>query len=249
MPPPPHPSLHNTGRLAAKINWRIPLDDKGRFSPRSVIQTFKQCPNQKALLLNHDNDYLHYTDDWYILASKPDAYVVVYYRGANDAWKGYGGAVVYTRARSLPTEYVPAFEAAVSKVGLKWADFTVTDNACGPQPPPPTLAERVESAERVIVDDAAALEKTIEADAVALEKTLEADAAAIERALVADAAALANGAAALPSRVAAAAAAAEGAAEGEAREVAEFLERVEKVALEGPLMKLGRALGLVKGGM
>ena len=36
------------------------------------------------------------------MASKPDSYVVVYYKGSNDAWDGYGGAVVYTRARTLP---------------------------------------------------------------------------------------------------------------------------------------------------
>ena len=34
----------------------------------------------------------------YIIASKPDEYVFVYYRGQNDAWKGYGGATVYTRS-------------------------------------------------------------------------------------------------------------------------------------------------------
>jgi violaxanthin de-epoxidase len=38
----------------------------------------------------------------YILASKPDSYVVIYYKGTNDAWDGYGGATVYTRARQLP---------------------------------------------------------------------------------------------------------------------------------------------------
>ena len=50
-----------------------------------------------AVLWNHDNDYLHYSDDWYILASKPDEYLLIYYKGNNDAWKGYGGATVYTR--------------------------------------------------------------------------------------------------------------------------------------------------------
>jgi violaxanthin de-epoxidase len=50
-----------------------------------------------AYLRNDGNEYLNYTDDWYILASKPDEYVVIYYRGNNDAWKGYGGATVYTR--------------------------------------------------------------------------------------------------------------------------------------------------------
>ena len=48
-------------------------------------------------LRNDNNKYLNYTDDWYILAQKPDEYVVIYYRGNNDAWKGYGGATVYTR--------------------------------------------------------------------------------------------------------------------------------------------------------
>ena len=52
---------------------------------------------QPALLLNHDNDFLHYQDDWYIIAYKPNEYAFVYYKGNNDAWKGYGGAVVYTR--------------------------------------------------------------------------------------------------------------------------------------------------------
>ena len=50
-----------------------------------------------AILWNHGNEYLHYEDDWYVLASKPNEYVLVYYKGGNDAWKGYGGATVYTR--------------------------------------------------------------------------------------------------------------------------------------------------------
>ena len=50
-----------------------------------------------AYLRNDGNKYLNYTDDWYILAQKPDEYAVIYYRGNNDAWKGYGGATVYTR--------------------------------------------------------------------------------------------------------------------------------------------------------
>ncbi len=56
-----------------------------------------------AVLWNHDNDYLHYSDDWYILASKPDEYLLIYYKGNNDAWKGYGGATVYTRRASVQT--------------------------------------------------------------------------------------------------------------------------------------------------
>lgn len=79
-----------------------------------------------------------------MIASKPDEYVFVYYRGNNDAWRGYGGAVVYTRARSLPREYVPELRRAAEAAGLKWDDFTVTDNTCGPRPPrPPGLLEEV----------------------------------------------------------------------------------------------------------
>lgn len=65
-------------------------------------QMFNQDPDRPAVLYNHDNEYLHYQDDWYIIASKPDSYAVVYYKGSNDAWDGYGGAVVYTRERQLP---------------------------------------------------------------------------------------------------------------------------------------------------
>lgn len=49
-------------------------------------------------LFNHDNiEPLHYEDDWYIVTSDPDKYIFVFYHGDNDAWKGYGGATVYTR--------------------------------------------------------------------------------------------------------------------------------------------------------
>jgi hypothetical protein len=61
----------------------------------------EQDETKPAVLYNHGNEYLHYEDDWYILAQKPDEYVVVYYKGNNDAWQGYGGAVVYTRYISL----------------------------------------------------------------------------------------------------------------------------------------------------
>jgi violaxanthin de-epoxidase len=57
------------------------------------------------VLWNHDNEYLHYNDDWYILASKPDEYLLIYYKGNNDAWKGYGGATVYTRHVSAARTY------------------------------------------------------------------------------------------------------------------------------------------------
>jgi len=58
---------------------------------------------------------------------------VVYYRGQNDAWVGYGGAVLYTRTPGLSPELVPRLEAASKKAGIDFKDFTVTDNTCKPK--------------------------------------------------------------------------------------------------------------------
>ena len=66
----------------------------------------------------------------YVLAAKPEEYVLVYYRGENDAWVGYGGAVVYTRDPVFPKKYAKDMDVALQKVGLKFADFTLTDNSC-----------------------------------------------------------------------------------------------------------------------
>ena len=72
------------------------------FATKYVVQTFEQDPNEGAILYNHDNEYLHYQDDWYVLAFKEEEYVLVYYRGSNDAWDGYGGAVLYSRSKTVP---------------------------------------------------------------------------------------------------------------------------------------------------
>ena len=84
------------GRLYAKLKWRVKKPN-GQFIERSDVQTFVQDEDKKGMLLNHDNEFLHYQDDWFVLGMRPDEYVAVYYRGSNDAWDGYGGAVVYTR--------------------------------------------------------------------------------------------------------------------------------------------------------
>ena len=52
----------------------------------------------------------------YILGWKPDKYAVIYYKGNNDAWKGYGGVTVYTRAKSLPEEFIPEISKTMEKV-------------------------------------------------------------------------------------------------------------------------------------
>lgn len=82
------------GKLYGKLNWRIAEPD-GEFFTKDTVQRFVQNDKMPGLLRNGNNEYLHYEDDWYILDAQPgegdDAFVLVYYRGRNDAWDGYGG--------------------------------------------------------------------------------------------------------------------------------------------------------------
>lgn len=52
-------------RLVGNLSWRIPTPDGG-FINRSAIQRFVQDPSHPGILYNHDNEYLHYQDDWYL---------------------------------------------------------------------------------------------------------------------------------------------------------------------------------------
>ncbi|CAM6106969.1 unnamed protein product [Calypogeia fissa] len=140
--------------LTGKLTWRIATPDGGFFT-RSAVQNFVQNEGQPGQLYNHGNEFLHYQDDWYILSSKiekgSDDYVFVYYRGSNDAWDGYGGAVVYTRSKTLPQSIIPELSEAARKAGLDFTKFTTTDNTCGPEPPLfARLEKKVEDEEQVI---------------------------------------------------------------------------------------------------
>ena len=127
------------GKFFGKLNWRIEEPD-GEFFTRDAIQRFVQDPKNPAHLINHDNEYLHYEDDWYIVDYAEDnnkegvpPFAFVYYIGNNDAWRGYGGAVVYTRDAKLPESLRPRLREAAKKIH-NWdfdKDFTVTDNTCG----------------------------------------------------------------------------------------------------------------------
>lgn len=155
-----------SNKLMGNLTWRIRTPDSGFFT-RTAVQRFVQDPEQPGILYNHDNEYLHYQDDWYILSSKtenkPDDYVFVYYRGRNDAWDGYGGAVVYTRSAVLPDSIVPELERAAKSVGRDFKDFIRTDNTCGPEPP---LVERiektVEEGEKTIVREVEQIEDEVQ---------------------------------------------------------------------------------------
>lgn len=125
------------GKFFGKLNWRVEEPD-GEFFNRDAVQRFVQDPKQPGHLINHDNEYLHYEDDWYVLDYAPDndpdgtpAFALIYYRGSNDAWIGYGGAVVYTREAKLPTSLLPRLREGVKKVGFDFdRDFDITDNSC-----------------------------------------------------------------------------------------------------------------------
>ncbi|KAL3654014.1 Violaxanthin de-epoxidase, chloroplastic [Castilleja foliolosa] len=153
-------------KLVGNISWRIKTPDTGFFT-RSTVQKFVQDPKNPGILYNHDNEFLHYQDDWYILSSKienqPDDYIFIYYRGRNDAWDGYGGAVVYTRSSVLPESIVPQLEKAAQNVGRDFKQFIRTDNTCGPEPP---LVERiektVEEGEEIIVKEVEEIEQEVE---------------------------------------------------------------------------------------
>jgi violaxanthin de-epoxidase len=125
------------GNFFGKLNWRVEEPD-GEFFTRDALQSFSQDPKQPGHLINHDNEYLHYQDDWWIIDYAEDdnkdgvpPFAFVYYRGSNDAWDGYGGVVVYTRAAALPQELLPRLRVAAEKVGFNWdRDFELTDNTC-----------------------------------------------------------------------------------------------------------------------
>ncbi|XP_020599069.1 violaxanthin de-epoxidase, chloroplastic-like [Phalaenopsis equestris] len=154
-----------SGKLIGNISWRVRTPDGG-FLARSTLQRFVQDPSQPGILYNHDNEYLHYQDDWYVLSSKvenkPDDYIFIYYRGRNDAWDGYGGAVVYTRSPQLPATIIPELENAAKKVGRDFTKFIATDNTCGPEPP---LVERlektVEEGEKTIIREVELIEDEV----------------------------------------------------------------------------------------
>eukprot|EP00440_Ansanella_granifera_P047258 gb/GFBE01051183.1/.p1 GENE.gb/GFBE01051183.1/~~gb/GFBE01051183.1/.p1 ORF type:complete len:299 (+),score=58.40 gb/GFBE01051183.1/:1-897(+) len=101
------------------------------YLQREVFQSFAQDPHHKGHLVNHNNtvEELNYSDDWYVLAAKPDSYVLIYYCGCNDATCGYSGAVLYTRTPQfdLPEEDVAEIKKAMADA--KVSEFTY-DGLC-----------------------------------------------------------------------------------------------------------------------
>jgi violaxanthin de-epoxidase len=151
------------GKFFAKLNWRVTEPD-GEFFTKDAVQRFVQDPKNPAHLINHDNDYLHYKDDWYIIDYEPDDFALVYYKGSNDAWDGYGGAFLYTKESALRPELVPRLEAAVESMQTKykWSDFTVTDNTCKEQKESATVL-REKYASRLLITEEKQLQEQLTA--------------------------------------------------------------------------------------
>ena len=146
------------GTFFGKLNWRIEEPD-GEYFTRDALQRFVQDPNQPGHMINHDNEYLHYKDDWYILDYAVDdnpegvpPFSFVYYRGSNDAWDGYGGAFVYTRESKLPESLLPRLREASKKVNYDFdKDFVITDNTCPIQKDQDQLILREKFAGKVVL--------------------------------------------------------------------------------------------------
>ena len=149
------------GKFYAKLFWRITEPD-GEFFTKDAIQRFVQDPKNPAHLINHDNEYLHYKDDWYIVDYEPNDFVLVYYKGSNDAWDGYGGSFLYTRDPIVRKELIPRLEKSVEKMGLKykWSDYTLTDNTCGELKESPTVL-REKFATRLLITEEEQLQQQL----------------------------------------------------------------------------------------
>jgi len=153
--------------LVGDLQWRVGTPDGG-FITRSAEQTFRQDQNQPSLLINDGNEFLHYSDNWYIasaqLEGKDTDHVFVYYRGINDAWDGYGGAVLYTKQPTVPQSLEPTIKTACERLpNIKFSELAKTNNQCGKEAP---LIERIEKLEKTT-------EKAIEDEGKVLVGALE----------------------------------------------------------------------------
>ena len=188
-------------KLVGNLQWRIKDPVAGtNFVTRYTVQEFVQDATRPGILYNHDNDFLHYEDDWYILGEDPGNWILIYYRGNNDAWDGYGGATVYSKEPTLDPKYFDAIDAKLKPIGRSFKDFTLTDNSCR------AAETKLEEFEQDLVfvetrvaagiqsntfiqeieKDFAILEKEVVKDVVAVEKEIVKDVTAVEKEIVKD---------------------------------------------------------------
>ena len=175
--------------LYGKLNWRIAEPD-GEFFTKDTIQRFVEDDKQPGILYNHDNEYLHYQDDWYVLdydggkgdKDSKDAFVLVYYRGRNDAWDGYGGAVLYTRTPYASKAVNERCAEACKKAGIDFAAFRVPDNSCSAESASERLLLREKYASKVLLVGEQALQEEATQVRRAAVSTIAKDAKGAEKA-------------------------------------------------------------------
>jgi len=175
-------------KLVGNLQWRIKDPVAGtNFVTRYAIQEFVQDENVPGILYNHDNEFLHYEDDWYILGQREEEYVVIYYRGNNDAWDGYGGAVVYTREPSVPKKWIPEIKESLKKINLKWEDFAETDNSCrAAESKLEELEADLQLVETKVAGGLQIVAQEVSKDVVAIEREVAKDVLLVEQEAVKD---------------------------------------------------------------
>jgi len=116
--------------MVGAMTYRI-TEPFGNFFTRAHMRRFEQNNETPGVIYNF-YDYMNMVDAWYVLDFKADEYILIYYRGDSDAWVGYGGATLYTRSGTIPTdsEDLKNIEAACTKAGIPFHSFFAVDNTC-----------------------------------------------------------------------------------------------------------------------
>jgi violaxanthin de-epoxidase len=111
--------------------------------------------------------------------------VLIYYRGSNDAWDGYGGAFLYSRSPTVNPILFPRLEKAVASMGLnyKWSDFVITDNSCKALAESPTIL-REKFASKLLITEEEVLQQQLTAVRNAAVNTIVADEKGAEKAIL-----------------------------------------------------------------
>merc|ERR1712086_411252 len=106
------------------------------------------------------------------------------YRGNNDAWDGYGGAVVYTREPAFPKDFVltdNTCKAREGKLEELEQDLVFMEGKVVPG-----IQLIGKSVVKEVVKDVVAVEKEIVKDVVKVEKEIVKDVVAVEKEIVKD---------------------------------------------------------------
>ena len=119
-----------------------------------------------------------------MLDYEPNDFVLVYYRGSNDAWDGYGGAFLYSRDPTVRPDLIPRLEKAVAGMGLKykWSDFTQTDNSCKGLAESPTVL-REKYATKLLITEEQTLQEQLTAARGAAVNTIISEEKAAEKSI------------------------------------------------------------------